>query len=107
MGSPLRAATVVGAAVALMLSIVATPALADIRAGTAVVDASWHVGASAGQYASNHDSLFTEFDPSIHSILKDPSYGVQSRLKARAIVVDRNGQKFAIVRTDLYIPQDL
>ena len=107
MGSTLRAASVAGAAVALVLSVCAAPAAAEILAGTAVVDATYHVGASAGQYASDHGNLVGEFDPSVQSVLKAPSYGVQSRLKARAIVIQRGTEKFAIVRVDLYIPQDL
>jgi Neutral/alkaline non-lysosomal ceramidase, N-terminal len=86
------------------------PAMAagEIRAGAAVVDATWHVGASAGQYAS--DGTFAGdhgLDPNAHSTRRASSYGVQSRLSARAIVVESGGKRFALVKQDLYIPQDL
>ncbi len=89
----------------------------QVRAGAAAVDASWHVGASAGQYAStcippsdectlvSHDGTF---DPTGHSTLRKPSYGIQSRLSVRAIVVEGpDGHRHAIVKNDFYIPQDL
>ncbi|MDQ3729884.1 MAG: hypothetical protein M3355_09885 [Actinomycetota bacterium] len=86
-------------------------AQAEVRAGAAAVDASWHVGASAGQYAS--DGSFVDpadgtYDPTVHSYRRKPSYGIQSRLEARAIVVEGpDGHRVAIVKNDLYIPQDL
>ncbi len=86
-------------------------ARADVRAGTASVDASWHVGASAGQYASDGtfvDPASGNYDPTVHSYRRAASYGIQSRLKARAIVVEgADGHRVAIVKNDLYIPQDL
>ena len=102
----------VGAAVLVLSLLSAGSASAQIRAGVGVVDASWHVGASAGQYAPkaaddpSHGSIV---DPSAHSTTNVPSYGIQSRLRVRAIVVqrDENGPKFAMASTDLYIPQDL
>ena len=94
---------------ALTLALLPATAGAAVRAGAAEVDASWHVGASAGQYAS--DGTFVSdhgVDPSTHSYRRAPSYGRQSELKVRAIVVQRdNGQKVAIVKNDLYLPQDL
>ncbi|MGH2950802.1 MAG: hypothetical protein ACRDKX_02010, partial [Solirubrobacterales bacterium] len=37
-----------------------------------------------------------------------PSYGIQSRLQVRALVVEGpNGKRIAIAKTDLYIPHDL
>ncbi|MEA2403765.1 MAG: hypothetical protein QOE08_412, partial [Thermoleophilaceae bacterium] len=78
-----------------------------LRAGVASVDATWHVGASAGQYASD-PQIDGGFDPSTHSVSKAGSYGVQSRLQARAIVVEGpDGKRVALVKNDLYIPQDL
>ncbi len=101
----------VAAAVAALALVLAAPAGAQIRAGVGVVDASWHVGASAGQYApkATDDPTHGGFvDPSSHSTTNLPSYGIQSRLRVRAIVVQRDlGQKLAVASTDLYIPQDL
>ena len=82
---------------------------AGLRAGVASVDASWHVGASAGQYAS--DGTFAGehgLDPTAHSTRRSASYGIQSRLKVRALVVEgADGTRIALVKNDLYIPQDL
>jgi hypothetical protein len=88
----------------------AATADAAVRAGAAKVDASWHVGASAGQYASDGtaiDPANGNYDPTTHSTKRSPSYGIQSRLEARALVIDGGGDPVAIVKTDLYIPQDL
>ena len=101
-----------------LLAIPSTASAAQVLAGAAVKDATWHVGASAGQYASGAEldendaggafaSVHSE-DPHQHSTRRAPSYGVQSRLTVRAIVVqEENGEKFALVKNDLYIPQDL
>ena len=81
-----------------------------IKAGVGRVDATWRVGASAGQYASTKEDFDPrgEVDPSALQLKNLPSYGVQSRLDARAIVIeDASGKQFAIVKNDLYIPQDL
>ncbi|HEX9823042.1 MAG TPA: neutral/alkaline non-lysosomal ceramidase N-terminal domain-containing protein [Actinomycetota bacterium] len=97
----------------------ASPAAAEpvSRAGVAVVDATWHVGASAGQYAS--DPLVDDgdptailkahgFDPHSHQVRRVPSYGIQSRLTVRALVVEGpDGTRVAFVKNDLYIPQDM
>jgi hypothetical protein len=85
----------------------------------ATVDASWHVGASAGQYASDcveetvqscsfvHPSE-GNYDPTAHAVRRGSSYGVQSRLSVRALVIEGpDGTRMAIVKNDLYIPQDL
>lgn len=82
---------------------------AVVRAGVARVDASWHVGASAGQYASDGTSVGDHgVDPSLHSTRRSSSYGVQSRSDVRALVVEgADGERVAIVANDLYIPQDL
>jgi hypothetical protein len=95
--------------VVLALAALPTPALAQgqLRAGAAAVDASWHVGASAGQYASD-PQIEGGFDPTTHSTIKAGSYGIQSRLTARALVVEGpDGKRVALVKNDLYIPQDL
>jgi hypothetical protein len=96
------------------LTFAPAPAQADLKAGTATVDATWHVGASAGQYASNRAES-TDRDPHLHQFKNAPSYGVQSRLQMRAVVVEgarnpdqrRGANRFALVKADLYIPQDL
>ncbi|MFN2544724.1 MAG: hypothetical protein ABR600_09195 [Actinomycetota bacterium] len=90
------------------------------RAGVGVVDVTWHVGASAGQYAgSTVDACGGDcsefFDPASHGV--DPyllhgrraaSYGIQSRLEARALVIEGpDGTRVALVKNDLYIPQDV
>jgi hypothetical protein len=80
----------------------------QVKAGAAVVDATWHVGASAGQYAHERDPSKPFEDPSQQATLKKPSYGFEARLSARAIVVEGgDGKRLAIVKNDLYIPQDL
>jgi hypothetical protein len=83
----------------------------QLKAGVAVVDASWHVGASAGQYASDGSFVHPSegnFDPTALSTRRQSSYGMQSRLQVRALVVQGpSGKKFAVVKNDLYIPQDL
>ncbi len=84
-----------------------------LMAGAAVVDATWHVGAGAGQYGSDGSPVANalaggETDPHLHSTKKNSSYGVQSRLTARAVVVEgTNGQRVALVKTDNYLAQDL
>ncbi|MDX6586783.1 MAG: hypothetical protein QOI31_1256 [Solirubrobacterales bacterium] len=107
---------VVALALAAFLPAVAE---AQVRAGAASVDASWHVGASAGQYAgdcvlepevgcASVDPTSGNFDPTVHAYRRRPSYGIQSRLSARAIVIEGpDGHRVAIVKNDLYIPQDL
>ncbi len=106
-------ATVAAAlAAALLLPAAAGADAGQLKAGVAVVDATWHVGASAGQYATTRDAdgadQFHEFDPGLHSYKNKPSYGVQSRLEARALVIEEaGGERLAVVKNDLYIPQDL
>jgi hypothetical protein len=77
-------------------------------AGVAKIDASWHVGASAGQYASDGTPVGDHgVDPTTHSVRRAPSYGLQSRTWTRALVIQgSNGKRTAIVSNDLYIPQD-
>src|SRR4051794_5448938 len=103
----LVAITVAGLAAGGIAS--STAASGQLEAGAAAVDASWHVGASAGQYAS--DGTFigdsAEFNPTAESVRRAASYGIQSRLEARALVVKGpDGNKVAVVKNDLYIPQD-
>lgn len=82
------------------------------RAGVAVADATWNVGAAAGQYASDRNvqgqlSGDDGIDPNLYSKRNEPSYGVQSRLSIRALVVeDTAGHKVALVKADNYLAQD-
>ena len=113
-----RLARIVAVLTAALLAVPAAASAAQVKAGVAIKDASWHVGASAGQYASGDEldendaggafaSVHSE-DPHQHSTRRKASYGMQSRLTVRAIVVEgADGQKFALVKNDLYIPQDL
>ena len=82
------------------------PAPADtLKVGVGQADMTWHVGAGAGQYS---DKGAPGPDAHMHSALQTDSYGVQSRLSTRAIVVEgTNGQRVALVKTDNYLAQDL
>src|SRR3712207_529403 len=81
---------------------------APINAGAATVDATYHVGSSAGQYAPTRDGGYGDFDPHFQQGKNQASYGIQSRLTNRALVIQADGgDKVAIVKTDLYIPQDV
>src|ERR1700736_3124776 len=92
------------AAMFALVLLCAPPAFAGPRkgvleAGAAAVDASWHVGASAGQYASTCDNQSNlqanrcsfigdhGVDPTTESTRRASSYGIQSRLSIRAIVI--------------------
>ena len=96
--------------------VLAVPADAEtdtwdgIRAGIGVADATWHVGAAAGQYTdyrAPQDELQGDIDPHLHATTKENSYGVQSRLTIRAIVVEgTNGERVALVKSDNYLAQD-
>ncbi|HEX2232737.1 MAG TPA: hypothetical protein VHG69_05185 [Thermoleophilaceae bacterium] len=112
-----RALTAVGLA-ATLLVVPTHASAAELKAGVAVVDASWHVGASAGQYAGDvsedpEGGTFVHpsegnYDPTALSTRRRSSYGLQSRLQIRALVVEGpSGEPFALVKNDLYIPQDL
>jgi hypothetical protein len=105
-----------GKAVAVEPTTIAVPAAPakTVKAGVAVVDATWKVGASAGQYAGNRVLDAEDFasvdpeDPHVLSILRVPSYGIESRLSVRALVVEgTDGSRIALATNDLYIPQDL
>ena len=100
------------------------------KAGVASVDASWHLGASGGQFAAHQappgskgvpgeELLEGELpenpqpeqeyvDPFLHAKRKRPTRGLQSRIVTRAMVVeDEQGDRVAIVGNDLYLPNDL
>jgi hypothetical protein len=83
----------------------------NIRAGVGVVDMTPDVGYCAGQYCDT-TNLFDglsggAIDPFLTHKTKHSSYGVQSRLTARAIVVEgNNGKRVAMLKTDNYLAQD-
>jgi hypothetical protein len=121
----MRLRRVTAALSAVALVAVAVPALAAVRGGTAapektiragvgIADATWNVGAAAGQYAPENSSLAEnlagggEVDPHVHSRAKEKSYGVHSRLSIRAIVVEGvDGKRVALLKSDNYLAQDL
>ena len=89
-------------------------------AGVGVMDATWHVGAGAGQYATDmgpsdpkhpdaNEVIAQEWDPSLEHVKQQSSYGVASRLSIRAIVVrDGHGNPpVALVKDDNYLAQDM
>src|SRR6188768_3812460 len=50
---------------------------ASVQAGAAVIDGTYHVGNSAGQYASTRDGGYGDTDPHVQSVKNQASYGVQ------------------------------
>src|SRR4051794_41402579 len=88
----------------------AAPAAASpdrVQAGAAVVDGTYHVGNSAGQYASTRDGGYGSVDPHAEQVKNQASYGIQSRESARAVVIRGvDGKYVALVSDDHYIPQD-
>jgi hypothetical protein len=93
------------------LTVADAAAKPGLMAGAAVVDATWHVGASAGQYSSTQDlsdPLQSEWDPSFQHVKNASSYGVASRLSVRAIVLQSPGQApVALIKNDNYLAQDM
>lgn len=83
-----------------------------LRAGVGIADATWHVGVGSGQYAAKDPNALQvvaggEVDPYNHSNTQRKSYGVQSRLTYRALVVEgANGDRIALVKSDSYLAQD-
>ena len=80
-----------------------------MKAGFGEADATWNVGVSAGQYAEDGNDDYEEsMDPHVHHVKQVKSYGVQSRLFIRAIVVEGcNGERVALVKNDNYLAQDM
>src|SRR2546423_4535430 len=94
-------------AVRALLIVAPAAEAAQVKAGAAVLDGTYHVGNSAGQYASTRDSGYGPVDPHAQEVKNQASYGVQSRETVRAIVVrGGDGHLVAIVSDDHYIPQD-
>src|SRR4051795_2164529 len=99
------------AALGCALAALAVPAAAHadghVQAGVGVVDGTYHVGSSAGQYASTRDGGYGDYDPHLQQVKNMASYGVQSRESVRALVVKgADGKLVAMVSDDHYIPQD-
>jgi hypothetical protein len=98
------------AALALALALAlpaAASANAPVKAGAAAVDGTYHVGSSAGQYASTRDGGYGDYDPHLQQVKNQASYGVQSRESVRALVIKgADGSYAALVSDDHYIPQD-
>lgn len=123
LGSGLISALVVGFVLVAGSASSTAAGEGQLLVGAGVADASWHVGASAGQYATDCPGLEIPdgvpctpvshedgtFDPTGHSVRRLTSYGMQSRLEARAILVDGPapgfGDRFAVVKNDNYIPR--
>jgi hypothetical protein len=112
-----------GAVVVALAALAGVPAVADakperpdepgLRVGVAAVDATGPVGAGAGQYTEKEPpgaGLATggDVDPFLSSTTQRPSYGVQSRLDYRALVIEgADGERVALVKSDSYLVQDL
>jgi hypothetical protein len=77
-----------------------------VQAGVAVLDGTYHVGNSAGQYATTRDQGYGPVDPHAQQVKNQASYGVQARESVRALVVKAHGSYIALVSDDHYIPQD-
>jgi hypothetical protein len=111
-GLALSAAVISGSFVVPAAPVRAQTAPTQIQVGYGQTDATWHVGAGAGQYANkegrDQGELVTggKVDPHGHSTLLDDSYGVQSRLSFRAIVVDDGEDQTAFVKSDNYLAMD-
>src|SRR3954468_20288704 len=99
------------AALGCALAALALPAAAQadghVQAGVGIVDGTYHVGSSAGQYASTRDGGYGDVDPHMQQVKNQASYGVQSRESIRAIVIKgTDGKLIALVSDDHYIPQE-
>ena len=118
-----RSGSVIGGILLCLASFVAVPpawgqeappdtGAGIVRAGYGEADATWHVGAGAGQYTTkspDQTNLLTDgpVDPHGHSTTQRDSYGVQSRLSYRTILVeDAEGDQVAFVKSDSYLAQD-
>src|SRR5256714_13182771 len=94
-------------AVRALLIVAPAAEAAQVKAGAAVLDGTYHVGNSAGQYASTRDQGYGDADPHAQQVKNQASYGVQSRESVRALVVrGGDGRYVAMVSDDHYIPQD-
>src|SRR5215213_10098837 len=104
-----RAALVSVVVLALLVPAAAARADGSVEAGVAVVDGTYHVGSSAGQYATSRASEEGvgepgDTDPHVQNIRKQASYGVQARETVRALVIrGADGKIAALVSDDHYI----
>src|SRR3954470_13940379 len=102
--------TLLGCTAALLVAALGlTPAAhaGTVQAGAAVLDGTYHVGSSAGQYASTRDGGYGDVDPHLQQVKNQASYGIESRESVRALVVKgTDGKLVALVSDDHYIPQD-
>src|SRR5436190_16057453 len=104
-----RSRLLVFASAAFAVAALAPVAHADgqVRAAAAVAAGTYHVGNSAGQYASTRDGGYGDVDPHVQQVKNQASYGVQSRENVRALVVKGTaGNLVALVSDDHSIPQD-
>lgn len=104
---------------AVLLLVSSLPGLAGsqtepaskVRVGYGEADATGTVGSGSGQYTEKDPNIANlpggEIDPYNHSWTQRRSYGVQSRLSYRTIVVEgSNGERVAFVKTDNYLAAD-
>src|SRR3954467_6253086 len=94
-------------ALALLVPAPAGAKEGQVKAGVAVLDGTYHVGNSSGQYAPTRDGGYGDVDPHAEQVKNQASYGVQSRESVRALVIKGgDGAIVAMVSDDHYIPQD-
>src|SRR5437764_4373935 len=102
-----RVAALLGCSASLLVPTLAHAADGPVQAGVGVVDGTYHVGSSAGQYASTRDGGYGDVDPHAQQVKNQASYGVESRESVRALVIKgSDGKLVALVSDDHYIPQD-
>src|SRR5882724_12830578 len=102
-----RRRPLLGCSIVLVCALAPSAAHAQVKAGAAVLDGTYHVGNSAGQYASTRDGGYGDVDPHAEQVKNQASYGVQSRESVRALVgKGADGNLVALVSDDHYIPQD-
>lgn len=83
-----------------------------VLAGVGVADMTPDVGYGAGQYSSENAAIIEgvaggDMDPYATGKKQTKSYGVMTRLTARAIVVQgSNGKRIALLKSDNYLAQD-
>src|SRR4051794_17584837 len=124
----LLAGALVAAGSAYALADDPAPQWTGLRAGVGEADATWHVGAGAGQYASDAltvpdptrpdtlpdtvqqwpTDISHEWDPNVEHVKQASSYGVASRLSMRAIVLQdgHDHAPVALLKVDNYLAQD-
>jgi hypothetical protein len=101
------ASLVASGTVAAVATTAAPAGWTGLRAGVGVVDASWHLGAGAGQYASDADPT-DEWDPNVEHVKQKSATGMASRLSIRALVLQdgKGDAPIALVKVDNYLAQD-